>query len=176
MGASYLGYNKLAAKICSGTFDGCYGLIHSLTFTITSRFAITFRHRHRRRLPLPLPLRFLLLPLFCDRDAEGEENVFLFDLLALQRKLVLPDALSDALCPSFGSPLVPKLGGYRRRRLPSSRRETFDASLGTSNTLGRRPDREGVCIRIPVKAWGRCEFLDISRGAIAGTLNRIDLR
>lgn len=53
-------------------------------------------------------------PLFlfasCSRDASGEDNVIVLDLLALQDQLRLPEALNQVLGGPFGSPSIPKLG------------------------------------------------------------------
>ncbi|CAB1101408.1 unnamed protein product [Ectocarpus sp. CCAP 1310/34] len=45
------------------------------------------------------------------RDANGEEDVLVIDLLSLKDGLFLPESLSEALSGPFGSPSVVKLGG-----------------------------------------------------------------
>lgn len=45
------------------------------------------------------------------RDADGEEDVLVIDLLSLKDGLLLPESLSEALSGPFGSPNVIKLGG-----------------------------------------------------------------
>ncbi|CBN77494.1 3\'-5\' exonuclease family protein [Ectocarpus siliculosus] len=44
------------------------------------------------------------------RDADGEEDVLVIDLLSLKDGLLLPESLSEALSGPFGSPNVVKLG------------------------------------------------------------------
>ncbi|CAN0097226.1 unnamed protein product, partial [Ectocarpus sp. 4 AP-2014] len=45
------------------------------------------------------------------RDADGEEDVLVIDLLSLKDGLLLPESLSEALSGPFGSPSVVKLAG-----------------------------------------------------------------
>lgn len=51
------------------------------------------------------------------RDADGQEDVLVIDLLSLKDGLLLPTSLSAILCGPFCSPDVLKLGGWGGRLL-----------------------------------------------------------